>query len=128
MGLLMATLWEKLQFWRKKMPKINEDFALITVTSENDSSFPKTLAVELLVDKYKDVLYYYQNAKFEQIDGNGILSFEYCLLNSGTHSEDELKKDEEFKKLTGDILVEITTTADRNNIEIRENNTEEPDL
>lgn len=124
----MVTLWEKIQFWKKKMPKIKKDFDLVTVTSDNDPDFPQTLAVELLVDKYKDVLYYYQNAKFEQIDGNGILSFEYCLLNSGTHNEADLKKDEEFKKLTGDILVEITTTADRNNIEIRKNNTEESDL
>lgn len=110
------------------MPKIKEDFDLVTVTSENDSNFPPTLCVEILVDKYKDVLYYYQNAKFEQIDDNGVLSFEYCLLNCGKHEEKSLKKDEDFKKLIGDILVEITTTADRNNIEIRENNTKESDL
>lgn len=121
----MVKLWEKLQFWKKKMLEVDKDFVLVTVDSENDPSFPTTLAVQLLVDKYKDILYYYENAKFEVVDGQGMLSFDYCILDAGAHDEIELKKDHEFKTLLGDILVEITTTFDRTKIETRENNTEE---
>lgn len=123
----MVKLWEKFQFWKKKMPKLNEDYILVTVNSENDPDFPETLAVELLVDKYKNVLYYYENAKVQEIDDNAILSFNYCILNYGEHTHEELKEDHEFKTLLGDILVEITT-VERDNEQTRNDNTEEPDL
>ena len=123
----MAKLWEKLLFRKKKMPKLNEDFILVTVRSENDPTFPETLAVELLVDKYKNILYYYQNAKVEEIENNAILSFDYCILNYEGHEHDDLKNDHEFKTLLGDILVELTAT-DKNNDQTRNDNTEESDL
>lgn len=117
----MARLWEKLRFWKKKMPKKDQDFVLVTVNSENDSTFPTTLAVQLLVDKYKDILYYYENAKFEVVEEQGMLTFDYCILDDAGHDQIELKKDHDFKTLIGDILVEITTTFDRDKIETREN-------
>jgi len=124
----METLWQKIQFWKRKMPKLDDDFVLVTVNSENDSTFPTTLAVQLLVDKYKDILYYYENAKFEVVNEQGMLTFDYSILDDGGHDQVELKADHEFKTLLGDILVEITTTFDRDKIETRENDTEESDL
>jgi hypothetical protein len=83
--------------------------------------------VELLLDKYKGVVYYYEGAKVEELDGMAKLKFDYGIVKSGDFLENELMNDTEFHTLIGDILVDLITIGNRDESS-RNNNIEEPDL
>jgi predicted restriction endonuclease len=109
----MATLWEKLQFWKKQKLKYKFQYR------EGDSTW-----VEITSGTYAGVIYSYGTVKFVPESGVAKLQFNYNILHSGEHDLEGLQNDAEFVNVMGDILTEIIIE----NEPIRTNNTEEPDL
>jgi hypothetical protein len=91
-----------------KMLKEDIDYRFVVFTNSENTG------VELLLDKYKGVVYYYEGAKVEELDGNAKLKFDYGIVKSGNYEESELINDSDFHTLIGDILVELITTGNDN--------------
>ena len=103
MKSLIAALWGKIMFWKKKQMKYkhNEDFQLI----QSDDN--KITGIGILKGKYAGVLYHYGKAKIvEEIEVARVI-FDYTLINTGDFTLHELQTDEEFHTMIGDILTEI---------------------
>ena len=109
----MATLWEKLQFWKKQKPKYRFQYR------EGDTTW-----VEITSGTYAGVIFSYGTVKFVPESIVAKLQFTYTILHSGEHDLEGLKDDAEFVTVMGDILTEIIIE----NEPTRTNNTEEPDL
>jgi hypothetical protein len=109
----MATLWEKLQFWKKQKPKYRFQYR------EGDNTW-----VEITSGIYAGVIYSYGTVKFVPDSDVAKLQFKYNIIHSGEHDRDGLQNNAEFVNVMGDILTEIIIE----NEPIRTNNTEEPDL
>lgn len=118
MGLVMEILWESLKFWKKKKPKQGRDY--------NFYNFPDSdlTGIELLKGKYRKVVFFYKQAKVYEEGEFARLNFSYEIVHSGNHSEEDLKTDQEFVTIMGDILTDL---MDKNE-EIRTNDTEKLDL
>lgn len=118
----METLWEKIQFWKKKMTyKEGVDYELMDIEDTTITG------VRLLLDKYRDIVYCYGGANVQELDGIAKLKFDYIIIESSNHSEEELREDAEFHTILGDILVEMITVGDKNE-STRKDDTEEFDL
>ena len=109
----MATLWEKLQFWKKQKLKYKFQYR------EGDTTW-----VEITSGTYAGVIFSYGTVKFVPESIVAKLQFTYNILHSGEHDRDSLQNDAEFVTVMGDILTEIIIE----NESTRTNNTEEPDL
>jgi hypothetical protein len=117
----MEALWEKLLFWkRKKMPKEGKDFRFV------DFKNSEITGIQILQGKYAGVVYHYGGVRVKEQGELATLQFGYTLVVPGEHDIDVLQNDEELHTMMGDILTEILTKQD--NEQIRKNNTEEPDL
>lgn len=118
----MGTLWEKLQFWKKKTMKYNdgEHFNFI------DSPDKTATAIQLLIPNYEDVVYQYHQARVVQEEGLPKLQFGYTILHPGNYDMDDLQNSEEFSTIMGDILCQIIIEKEK--YETRNNDTEEPDI
>jgi len=118
----MGTLWEKLQFWKKKTMKYNdgEHFNFI------DSPDEKATAIQLLIPNYEDVVYQYHQARVVQEAGLPKLQFGYTILHPGNYDMDDLQNSSEFSTIMGDILCQIIIEKEK--YETRNNDTEEPDI
>ena len=84
----------------------NKDYEFFDFTDENEAV--KT-GIKILEGKYKDVSYSYGLVSAEEVEetNEAKLSFQYMLLTSPLYKFDELRIDEEFRKLMGDILSDI---------------------
>ena len=91
--------------------------------SENERA--DTWAVRLKT-QYKDVLYEYGKISVKETENEeGVLSYQYNIIDSGEHSEDELIQSEEFNNYIGAILEHIITDAfDSGKFKIGENATD----
>ncbi len=103
------------------MLKEDIDYRFVSFTNSENTG------VELLLDKYKGVVYYYEGAKIEELNGMAKLKFDYGIVKSGNYEETELMNDTEFHTLIGDILVELITVGNMNESS-RNNYTEESDI
>jgi hypothetical protein len=109
----MATLWEKLLFWKKQKPKYKFQYR------EGDATW-----VEITSGVYIGVIFSYGTVKFVPESIVAKLEFTYNILHSGEHDRDRLQNDAEFVTVMGDILTEIIIE----NESTRTNNPKEPDL
>jgi len=121
MKSLIVALWAKLKPWKKK-PKflINEDFEFL---SFDDNSITD---IGILKGKYAGVVYQYGKAKIVEEGSFARLTFDYTIINSSSFDEEELKNDEEFVTMIGDILTEIL--LEKPNEKTRNYHSEEFDL
>lgn len=97
--------------------KENIDFRFVDF---NDSDIT---GVELLLDKYKGVVYHYGKARVVEDEGVARLQFGYTLVYSNEHDIDELNNDEELFNIMGEILTYILTEQVKD--EARNNNSKE---
>ena len=119
----MAALWEKIQFWKPKMKKFEEDKDFKFVDFKNSD----ITGIGILSGDFKGVLYHYTGARVKHDTGLPVLEFGYTIVDAGKYDIDLLQKDEEFHTMIGDILTELIIN-NRYNETIRTNNPEEPDL
>ena len=70
----------------------------------------KTVHIKLLQGPYKDTIYKYGQVKFDEKDGDGYLLFDYDVIESTVMKPKKLEKDEDFKNVIGDLLVEMIST------------------
>jgi hypothetical protein len=100
----METLWEKLLFWKKqKMLKEGVDYHFF------DFKDLKVTGIELLMEKYKGVIYHYQKVRVVEEGEFARLQFGYTIVHPGEHDIDGLTKDENLHTIMGDILTSILT-------------------
>jgi len=100
----MATLWDKLLFWKKPKMKLfreNLDYKFIELP-DNEST-----GIMLLMDKFDGVVYQYHQARVVPEGEMARLEFGYTILDSGNIDIDELQKDEEFVNIMGQLLSKI---------------------
>jgi len=120
----MATLWEKMIPWKKKMKKPQHEIDYVLIDSDDKT---KT-GVGIKTGKFAGVLYHYGKARITEEETHARMSFSYTIISSPVIPIDELIQNEEFHTLIGDILTEILMSQERANEEIRINNTEEFDI
>lgn len=101
----METLWEKLQFWKKKpkMPLEGKHFKFI------DFIDSEITGIQILEGEYASVVYHYGKVRVVPQGEMGVLQFGYTIVNPGKHDIDDLTKDENFSTMMGDILTSILT-------------------
>ena len=115
----MAALWDKIVFWKKKMPKHNIDYVLI------DSDEGDITGVGIKTGRFAGVLYHYGQARINEEGELARLQFSYTIISSPTIPIDDLIIDEEFHTFIGDILTDILMSNENNYEKIRNNNSEE---
>ena len=118
----METLWEKLQFWKKK-PKMlleGKDYRFIDFTNS------EITGIQILQGEFAGVVYHYGKAKVQEAGEFAKLQFGYTLVHPGKHDIDELQNNEEFVNMMGDILTQILLK--QTNESTRTLNIEEPDI
>jgi hypothetical protein len=118
----METLWEKLQFWKKKVMKYKEGEQFNFINSPDNTA----TAIQLLIPNYEDVVYQYHQARVVNESGIPKLQFGYTILYSGKHDIDVLNSSDEFVTIMGDVLSQLI--IDKESYEIRNNDSEEPDI
>ena len=117
----METLWEKLLFWKKqKMLKEGVDYHFF------DFKDLKVTGIELLMDKYKGVIYHYQKVRVVEEVEFARLQFGYTIVHPGEHDIDDLTNDEDLHIIMGDVLTIILET--QANEQTRTDNHKELDL
>ena len=117
----METLWEKLLFWKKqKMLKEGVDYHFF------DFKDLKVTGIELLMEKYKGVIYHYQKVRVVEEGEFARLQFGYTIVHPGEHDIDGLTKDENLHTIMGDILT--TILANQANEQTRTDNNQEFDI
>lgn len=116
----MATLWEKLKFWKKKtmMLEENVDFRFV------DFKDSDITGVELLVDEFNGVVYHYTNAAVAEENGQARLKFGYVLVHPAEHDIDELQQNPRLHEIMGDLLTYIITMKLEHNETRNDNNKE----
>ena len=93
----MATLWEKLLFWKKqKTPKYRFESFEDAVTW-----------IEITSGEYSGVIFSTSTVKFSDEFGQPKLSFNYRIIAAGKHSSEDLQSSSEFVTIMGNILTEI---------------------
>lgn len=85
---------------------LGEDFMFM------DSMKTETIAIKLLTEPYKDIVYRYTklNVK-ENDDDSATLSFSYELYEMGDNTETSLRKDEKFHQHIGLVLNSLILEA-----------------
>lgn len=94
--------------------------------SENEMS--ENWAVRLKT-KYKDVLYEYGKVSIKETESSdGVLSYQYNIIDSAEYDEKELIESEEFNNYLGAVLEHIITDAfDSGKFKIGEDATNDTD-
>ena len=102
----MATLWEKIQFWKKnpKMLKEFKDYRLFDYESIDNR---QATGIEILQGEYEGVLYHYQEARVVEEGEFGRLQFGYSIIHPGKYTITELHEDANFVTIMGEILTEV---------------------
>jgi hypothetical protein len=119
----MAALWEKLQFWKNpKMFKEDVDYRFIDMENSEITS------IELLMENYESVKYYYHKARVVEDNGVARLQFGYTVYDSGKHDIDDLNSNEEFHTIMGEILSIILVSKAKEDESFRNNHTEKLNL
>ena len=118
----MATLWEKIAFWKKpKMLKEDVDYRFI------DFKDSEITGIQLIMPKYDEVVYHYNKVRVVEDMGIAKLQFGYTLVHPGNHDIDDLNSDAEFHTIMGDILTQILITKQQHE-QTRTDDFEESDL
>ena len=101
----MATLWEKIQFWKKKSSLVmyKEDIDYQFIPSDDE----QITGIGILKGKYAGVLYHYGKAKVIEEGEFARLYFDYTIEHTPTFSVHDLTNDQEFHTMIGDILTDI---------------------
>ncbi len=86
----MAALWEKIQFWKPKMKKFEEDKDFKFVDFKNSD----ITGIGILAGDFKGVLYHYTGARVKHDTGLPVLEFGYTIVDAGKHDIDLLQKDD----------------------------------
>ena len=119
----MATLWEKIQFWKKNSPvKYKESVDYQFIPSDDE----QITGIGILKGKYAGVLYHYGKAKVIEEGEFARLYFDYTIEHTPTFSVHDLTNDQEFHTMIGDILTDILLT--QSNETIRNNHPQEFDI
>jgi len=119
----MATLWEKIQFWKKSslvMYKEGIDYQFIPSDDE------QITGIGILKGKYAGVLYHYGKARVIEEGEFARLFFDYTIEHTPTFSVHDLTTDQEFHTMIGDILTDILLT--QSNETIRNDDIKEFDI
>jgi hypothetical protein len=124
MKLLMAALWEKIQFWKRKSSsvKYKEDIDFQFIPSDDE----QITGIGILKGKYAGVLYHYGKARVIEEGEFARLFFDYTIEHTPTFSVHDLTNDQEFHTMIGDILTDILLT--QSNETIRDNDIKEFDI
>ena len=101
----METLWEKLQFWKKKRVMLKEGIDYTFFDFDNS----EITGVALLNEEFNGVIYHYNKARVVEEGEFARLQFGYTIVHSGKYSMDDLNINEKFHIIMGDILTEILT-------------------
>jgi hypothetical protein len=110
MKLHIATLWKKIQFWKK--PKLNKKTYVEGQDYEFVPAEEDLLTVKLLTGKFKNVVYFYGSVSIAEEGQNAKLSFDYTIIDSGRYTVESLTDDQDFSRILGDILVTIITVEE----------------
>ena len=116
----METLWENLQFWKKKVLKENSDYRFI------DFENSEITGIQILKDDFAGVVYHYGKAGIQEEGEYARLKFSFTIVNPGKHDIDELQNNQDFVNMMGDILTQILLK--QTNESTRTLNIEEPDI
>lgn len=106
-----------MQVMSEKPRKENVDFRFRPELAKDEKS---TMPIEILVEKYKGVVYSYGQVKFEGDDEQPILNFNYWLLEGSVDQNDA-----EFKTLLGDIIISMIQESIEHND--RKDDSKKPD-
>jgi ArsR family metal-binding transcriptional regulator len=85
-------------------------------------------SIELLMENYVGVKYYYHKARVIEDNGIARLQFGYTVYDSGKHDIDVLNSNEEFRTIMGEILSIILMSKAKEDESFRNNNTEKLNL
>lgn len=107
---------------KRKMLEEGKDFVFLDI---EDSDLT---AIQLLSEKYANVIYHYHKVRVVEENGVAKLQFGYTILNSGENDIDVLNSDEEFHIIMGDILTIILMSKAKEDESFRDSNTEKFDL
>lgn len=78
---------------------LGEDFKF------RDDIKEETVPIELMLDKYKGVVYRYKQVKvLENKNETATVKFDYDLLEKGDYTDTKLRKDKKFEEALGLIL------------------------
>lgn len=103
MKSLIAALWDKTKFWKKKKMSFEENVDYKFIQSDDD----KVTGVGIIRGKYAGVLYHYGKVRVVEDYGTAKLQFSYTIDFPGQHNIDELTTDSEFHTIMGDLLTKI---------------------
>jgi hypothetical protein len=124
MKLLMAALWEKIQFWKKSssLVKYKEDIDFQFIPSDDE----QITGIGILKGKYAGVLYHYGKARVIEEGEFARLFFDYTIEHTPNFTVHDLTSDEEFHTMIGDILTDILMK--QSNETIRDHDIKEFDI
>ena len=100
----------------------NKDWTYVAPDGYTFEDTP-VMAVGLLMEEYKGVLYHYQKARVVEEGEAARLQFGYTILKPGEHDIDDLTNDEKFHTIMGDILSQIIM-AQQEDEQIRTDNSQ----
>jgi hypothetical protein len=95
---LFKKKWPKEKDW----PQENLDYAFVDADDKGDIT-----PIKILRGKYEDIVYHYGVVKVVEGEDPPRIQFDYSIEEFGEHDLDDLKKDQKFVTLLGDILVSI---------------------
>ena len=100
--MLLETLWDKIAFWKKpKMLEENKDYSYVNFEDTD------LTGIVLLKEPFKGVIYHYGRARVVEQGELAKLEFGYTIVSPGEHDPDDLKNNEKFHTIMGDILTLI---------------------
>ena len=118
----METLWEKLQFWKKKRTMLKEGIDYTFLDFDNS----EITGVALLNEEFNGVIYHYNKARVVEEGEIARLQFGYTIVHPGNFNIDDMNSNEKFRIIMGDILTEILTRKTQDE-QIRTDYSKEPD-
>jgi hypothetical protein len=95
---LFKKKWPKEKDW----PQENLDYDFVDNVGEG-----VVTSIKILRGKYEDIVYHYGTVRVVEEEDPPRIQFEYTIEEFGNHDLEDLKKDQKFITLLGDILVSI---------------------
>ena len=87
-----------------RMIQMNEDIDYKYIFPANDD---KSVHIKLLTGPFEGTIFKYGKVKVEEKDENAYLIFDYDVLETKVSKPKKLEKNEDFKNIIGELLVEI---------------------
>ena len=101
----MATLWEKIQFW--KNPRMLKEFKDYRLFDYSFTDGKKVTGIQLMMNEYANVCYHYNDAQIIEEGEVGKLKFGFGIIDPGEHDLETLINDDKFVIIMGEILTEV---------------------